>query len=241
MDDLDKILGDQGKETPSTEPAKEPENKEPKKDPEILSKEQHLANVNKAISEANAELKKKREALKNDGKEPEEEIPVINLKDPNSKAWDKHISEKVDPVAQEMEAEKNEIFKFTFQDFISQHPSLASSPDKMKAVISTYNVLKQNTGRTKEGVMHDLRRAYAAENFEVLTDEKRNARIKKAQQDAIYSDAGVSRGAGNYLQERESEPTYDDQDLAILGKWGMSPQEHAKMVKEQNEKAAQEV
>ena len=112
--------------------------------------------------------------------------------------------------------EKQELFGFTFKDFVKSKPALAGNPDKMKAVIATYNRIKDNTGRVKEGILNDLNRAYAAENYEAITEQRQAGRVDRARRDAIYSDAGVSRGASNYQQEHEDEPVYDDQDAAIL-------------------------
>lgn len=237
MDELDKILGDQGKETPSKEtPVKkeDPENK----DPEVLTKEQQLANVNKAIEEANRTLKEKRKQIKegDDGDDPEKDEPKIDLSDPNSKAWDKHIKDAVAPVNSEIEAEKQEIFKFAFRDFVAARPGLAANSELMRKVIATYDRVKENTGRVREGVINDLRRAYAAENFENIDSERHQARVDKSRKEAIYADAGVSRGASNYHQEREAEPVYDDQDAAILARWNMTPQSHAQLVKELEDK-----
>lgn len=238
MDELDKILGDQNKETPSDAGAKKPaENKE--KDPEVLSKEQELANINKALAEAKSELKSVRKEIKGgNGDESEDPALKINLEDPNSKAWDKHITDKINPVAAEVEAEKQELFGFTFKDFVKTKPALAGNPEKMKQLIATYNRIKDNTGRVKEGILNDLNRAYAAENYEAIVDQRQAGRVDRARRDAIYSDAGVSRGASNYQQEHEDEPVYDDQDAAILAKWNMTPQEHAKMIAD-NKKAEQ--
>ena len=88
--------------------------------------------------------------------------------------------------------------------------------------------------------MNDLRRAYAAENFETLESERHAGRVSQARREAIYSDAGVSRGASSYHQEREMDPEYSSQDAAILARWGMSPQEHAALKKEQDAKKEKE-
>jgi hypothetical protein len=242
-EELDKILGGQDQDPSSDAGDKKPEEKKPdQKDPEVLSKEQELTNINNAIRDAKADLKKIRTEKKEiQGEKPgEEEIPKINLEDPSSKAWDRHIKENVNPLAEELEAEKSERFSFAFKDFVSTHPGLEKSPEKMKAVIATYERLKNNTGRTREGIMNDLRRAYAAENFETIESERHSGRVSQARRDAIYSDAGVSRGASSYHQERETDPEYSNQDAAILARWGMSPQEHAALKKEQDAKKEKE-
>lgn len=234
--------GDSPSKEPVKEPAKEPA-KEPEKKPEdpVISKEeQHLANLNKAIDDANDELRKIRDAKKKELEDPEtppeEKDLKIDLDDPNSKAWDKHIKKSVDPVNKELDAEKAETFRFTLRDYLKDKPALAANPDRLRKVIQTYERIKENTGRTKDGILYDLARAYGAEFHEELAAEKTKSRIEKARKDAIYSDAGVSRGAGNYQSEREEEPEYTDEDTQILAKWNMTPQAHAQMVKELREK-----
>ena len=239
MDELDKVLGEKGKETPKDPiEKKEPEKKDPK-ELEIEQREQHLANLDKAIAEKNEELRLKRKAAKKESDDDEDEDePEIDFKDPSAKAWGKHINKSIDPVTKELEAEKQEIFKFAFKAFAGDKPALLASPEKMKQLITTYERIKDNTGRTEQGILNDLRRAYAAENADSILEDRSRGRVVQARKDAVYADAGISRGASNYQQDREIDPVYDDQDAAILAKWGMTPQEHAKLKKEQDEKAA---
>lgn len=225
---------------PATDPDPKNDPEDPETDPAILSKAEQLANLDKAIDEANDKLRKKREALKSgkvdeDDDEDNDELE-INLKDPNSKAWDKHIKKTVDPALKELDAEKQELFKYTLQEFLVDKPALYANPEKLQAVIETYGRIRNNTGRVKEGIINDLQRAFAAEHHEELQNDKTKVRVDKARKEAIYADPGVSRGAGNYQPEREITPVYSDQDAKILAKWNMTPEEHSKMTKEMQEK-----
>ena len=99
MDELEALLAE-GDKTPT--PASE-ETQENKKDEEVLKKEQQLANLQKAIAEANTQLKDLRKP-KTQAQE-DEEIPKIDMDDPSSKAWNKHINSQVNPLQEELEKE----------------------------------------------------------------------------------------------------------------------------------------
>jgi len=227
---LDELLGVQ-KET-EIAPSEET-HKEPTKSEEELKKEEQLTNINKAIAEANEKLRKTRQALKKPEVDDEEEIPRIDMNDPSAKAWDKHINERVNPLNTENEKEKEEIRNYALSQFLDDKPELAKDPEKMGKLMETYAVLKEGkiSEKTVEGVLTYLEKAYAAEySTDILT---RQRRIARAQADAIYSDPAVSRGATSYSSERQTMPTYDSEAQAILAKWGMTPQEHAELVKKQ--------
>jgi len=236
MDDLDKLLAeDQEKETPKPsseeQPKVEPQQEE-KPDPEVLKKEEIKANLSRAIIEAQDELKrirKEKQKLKSVGiQSPEEdELPKIDMDDPSSKAWDKHIREQVNPVQSELEQEKAEIRTFAMKKFLEDKPSLASKPEKIKELMATYDRIRTSTERTQEGVLLDLDRAYAATFHVELLDAARGRRIEQAQADAIFSDIAVSKGATSYTSKDDSSPVekLTEEDRAILARWGVSPQQ----------------
>ncbi len=236
MSELEDLLAEE-KDTPAPA-SQEPIEKEPiveeTKSPEEVKKEEHLANINKAIAEANEELRKKRKQVKEPVIE-EDELPKIDMKDPSAKAWDKHISEKVNPLSAENDKEKDEVRDYALQTFLSDKPSLAKSPEKLKSVMETYYRLSEGkiSGKTFEGVITYLEKAYAAESKDEILAQQRRDRVARAQADAVFSDPAVSRGSTSYSSERESTPTYNEEAKAILAKWNMTPQEHAELVKKQ--------
>jgi len=225
MDDLEKLLAE-GESKP--QPALDPETKkvedQAKKDEEVARKEEQLANLNKAIREANDILKKSRKALNNQPEE-EEELPKINLDDPSARAWDKHFNEKVRPMQSELDKEKEEIRTFAFQEFLVDKPSLAKNPDKVKELITIYERIKTASERTKEGVLLDLKKAYAAVFHEQLILAARQSRLEKAESDILMSDIAVSRGATAYPEKKETLSPLSEEDRDILRRWGMSTAE----------------
>ena len=205
MDDLEKILaGEQEKETPK-EPSGEAQ-PEQKPDPEVLKKEEHLANINKALTEAQDELKRirKEKAVLKTSPEGEEELPKIDMDDPSAKAWDKHIQQQVSPVSKELEQEKAEIRQFALKEFLADKPSLASNSEKMKELMGMYDRVRNSSERTREGVLLDLDRAYAAAFHEELLDAARGRRMDQAKADALFSDIAVSKGATSYASKDDT-------------------------------------
>lgn len=234
IDELEKILAEE-KKTP--DPALEPKAPdEPNKDDELKKKEEALANIQKAIKEANDQLRSTRKAIK-ENKPPEEEtLPKIDLEDPNSRAWDKHVSSKIDPLNDELAKEKEEVRTFALQEFLKDKPNLAASPDKLKRVMTTYEKIRTASERTLEGVLLDLKKAYAAEFHDEIVNDQVKERIAEAQSDAIFSDPAVSRGATSYPTERQKAPHLNSDDAVILAKWGLTPSEWVKMKQEQDKK-----
>lgn len=233
MDELEKLLAEEEKETPassSEEPQKEPQKAEEtaKEDEEVLKKQEHLANLNKAVSEANAQLKSIREETRKAKLTPEqladEDIPKIDMEDPSAKAWNRHINQRVEPVQKELEKEKEEIRSFALQEFMSDKPSLAKSPEKVKELVATYERIRTATERTKEGVLLDLRKAYAAVFHEELLQAARQERVSQAKADSIFSDIAVSKGATAYQNKtipKPSEPKTEE-EREIARQWDKS-------------------
>lgn len=224
--ELEKILAE-GDSSESKAASAELEKAEQQKkiDDEIEKKEEHLSNVNKAIAEANESLKKTRQAKKQSP--DEEELPKINFEDPSAKAWDKHIGERVDPMQSELEKEKEEIRTFALQEFLRDKPALAKNPDKVKEVVSTYEKIRTASERTKEGVLLDLDKAYAAVFHEQLIGAARKGRVEQAESDILFSDIAISRGATAYSDSTTSkEEPLSESDKLLLQKWGMTESEY---------------
>jgi hypothetical protein len=229
-EELKALLGEDAEPAPPAEEAKPAEAAPaaPEEDPQVKAKEEQLANLNKAIAEEQERLRKvrkDRKAVKPVDPE-EEELPQINFEDPSAKAWDKRIREATAPANQELERAKEERRLFALRQFLNDKPSLSKSPEKLKAMMETYDRLKTSTELTSEGILMDLEKAYAAEHSEELISAARNARIDGARQDAIMSDIGVSRGSSTYSNEKEVQPIrLNDEEKAILARWGMTPAE----------------
>lgn len=224
--DLRAILGEDTDPTPpadATVPKKEPEPSE--EDKEVARKTQVKANLDKAILEAQETLRKTRKATKNPKADEDEDIPQIDMDDPAAKAWDRRIRETSAPIAAEMEKEKEEVRTFALREFLQDKPSLAANPEKLQQVMATYDRLKTSSERTREGVILDLEKAYAAEHHEELIDLARNRRIETAQGDALLSDIAVSRGSTSYSNPKEATPNLSEEDKAIIAKWGITPTE----------------
>lgn len=236
---------DEVKETPapSSEEVKEetlettPEQKNTEE--EALKKQEQLQNLNKAIDIANEELRTVRKTIKQVKTAPtEEELPEIDMNDPSSKAWDRHITDKVSPVQQEMDQEKLEIRSFALRQFLTDKPLLAKDPEKVKQLISTYEALSKGkiSERTSEGVLTYLDKAYAAENQEELLSAAGQKRVDKARADTAFSDIAISKGSTGYPEQHDTPVPLSAEDKAILAKWNMSAEEYQKLVKVQKSK-----
>lgn len=230
MDDLEKLLlADEEEKAPA--PASEPVKvQEPEVDPEVQKKEEIKANLDRAIAEMNGRLKKLRKEEKSikSGEPEEEDLPRIDMDDPSAKAWDKHIRQQVSPVKYELEQEKAEVREAAIRDFLSDKPSLASKPEKVKELVSEYEALSKGriSERTKEGVITYLGKAYASIFHEELLNAARGRRIDQAKADVLFSDIAVSKGATSYASKEDaSQEKLSEDDRRVLAKWGMSPQE----------------
>src|ERR1035437_4148125 len=105
--ELEKLLGEDKEVTPpevKTEVKPEVKTEEnPNK-----AKEEQLANLNIAIADEQARLRKIREEIKSAKKPEEEELPKINFDDPSAKAWKKQIDDSTAPANKELEKAKEE-------------------------------------------------------------------------------------------------------------------------------------
>ena len=233
-EELEKLLADGEKKDQTALGGKTPEQI---KEEELKAKETQLANLNKAIEEANKTLRDARQAKKTVKVEDEDEdIPKINFEDPNAKAWGKHISSEVGPLKDEIAKEKEEVRNFAIKEFLQDKPELAKDPEKVKRIILMSERIGTATGRTREGVLLDLRKAYAAEFADEILQNNDNERIDRARGEAIFSDIAVSRGASSFRDEKEAKPHVSNEDAAILARWGMSPEEWVKLEQKRKQK-----
>jgi len=217
MDELDKILQEDKTREEMTTPEPASPDKPNTGDDELAKKQQQLENLSRAISEANAELKRIRETKRTAPED--EEIPSIDMSDPSSKAWNKHISEMVNPLHSEMEKEKEEIRRFAFQEFMADKPGLASNPEKVKELMFVYDRIKTASERTKEGVLSDLNKAFAAVYSDELISRARDNRAENARKDMLFSNPGISRGAGALQPDTAANPsdslTAEERDAVV--------------------------
>jgi chromosome segregation ATPase len=185
---------------------------------------QELENLNRAKEEAKKELQRLR-AEKSEIKGEVEKLPVIDKEDPSNKAWLKEIRDNVNPFHAELEKEKEEIFNFSLEEILTAHPALASDTEKLKKVISTYERIKDNSGRTREGVIIDLKRAIAAENYQEVEEREREAQFDRAKDDLVFSAPAISRGSTTYKQDRDRMPNVSDEERRIIEAQGWSVDE----------------
>lgn len=227
MEEENKIAEETIAPAPASEPIAQEEIKV-EEDDEVKRRREHLENINKAIAESNRILREKREQIKATKTDPDE-LPKIDLDDPSSKAWDKHIRENVNPIRSEMEEEKKEIRTFALEKFLADKPALAKDTEKVKELVMLYDKIKTATERTTEGVLRDLQKAYAALHSEELIATARGQRIEKAQADSTFSDIAVSRNTSTYQQPKKKDHSKElsKEDELILARWGTTPQEWA--------------
>ncbi len=226
-EELKALLGEDTESTPPAEEAKpEKETPAPEEDPQVKAKQEQLANLDKAIKEEQVRLQKVRKERKESKPVEEEELPQINLEDPSAKAWDKRIQDAISPANRDLEKAKDERRLFALRQFLAEKPALSKNPERLKAMMETYDRLKTSSELTSEGITMDLERAYAAEHADELMRAARTARMDGARNDAIFSDIGVSRGSSTYSTEKEVQAEHLTEDQKqVLARWGMTPAE----------------
>jgi len=249
MDDIEKALQDQ---TGATGPAGQsgasgPSGPAPTE--EEARKAQALADL--AVIEANkkaalADLQKARAEKRQLKKEtqvgqtgPVEK--VIDENDPDAKPWLKKINDSISPVQDELDKEKSEIRQFALDEFLADKPALAKSPEKLKAVLVLYDKIKTASERTTQGVLLDLRRAYAAEFHDELLEADRQNRVEGVRRDTAFSEAGVSRGSTAYSSPKDARVKLTPAEEQLAIKWYGSPEAYAKMKAEQDKKLEEAV
>lgn len=236
-DEIEKLLeGDKKKETPALGEKTAEQIKEEEK---AKAAQEHLNNIQKAIEEGNKELRKIRDAKKKGittDELDEEDIPQIDFKDKSAKAWEKHISEKVNPLNEEMAKEKEEIRTFAIKEFLKDKPELAKDPEKLKRVIGTYEKIRVATERTVPGVLMDLKKAYSAEFADEILQNNENEVMERARAEVLFSAPAISNGSSSFRDEKEKTPHLSQDDAAVLAKWGMTPAQWVDMKKKQAKK-----
>lgn len=192
-----------------------PEQQEDAKKLEVKS------NLDKAIAEAQDTLKGLRKDIKGakTGVIEEDELPQIDLNDPSAKAWDKRIKDSNAPINSQLEAQKNEVRSFALRRFLTDKPSLARNPDKLKELMANYDRLKIATEQTQEGVLLDLEKAYGATFHEELISAARSTRVDQAKEDMIFSDIGISRGATSEPAPVETKRKLTPEEQQIVAQW----------------------
>ncbi len=133
-----------------------------------------------------------------------------------------------------MAKEKEEVRTYALQVFLKDKPELAKNAEALKRVMGTYEKIRTASERTPEGVMLDLRKAYAAEFADEILEGNQNDRIDRARGEAIFSEIAVSRGSSSFREEKETKPHLSRDDEAILAKWGMSADEWIKLKQKKN-------
>lgn len=188
-------------------------------DDELKKKEEQKANLDKAIKEANDELRRKREELKRPSEVVEDNVPQIDLNDPSAKAWDKHIRDNTAPLSSQIEKQKDEVRTFALRRFLADKPALARNPEKLKEIMSTYDRIKVATEQTQEGVLMDLDRAYGATFHEELIAAARGSRLDTAKDEMIASDIAISRGATSEPSKAPVKRQLSADEQQVVAQW----------------------
>ena len=247
MDEIEKAINEDKEKSGQSGPSG-PAESGPKPTEEEARKAQALADL--AVIEANkkaalADLQKARaekRALKKDSQSgasgPVEK--VIDENDPDAQAWIKKIQSSVSPVQDELDKEKAEIRQFALDEFLADKPALAKSPEKLKSVLGLYDRIKTASERTKEGVILDLRKAYAAEFHNELLEADVQNRVEGVRRDAAFSDIAISRGSTAYSSPKDARVKLTPEEEKLAVRWYGSPEAFAKMKQEQQKKLEEE-
>lgn len=181
------------------------------------------ANLDKAIDEAKAELKRVREEIKiAKSVVVEEELPQIDMSDPSARAWDKRIQDSSAPISSQLEKQKEEVRSFALRKFLVDKPSLANNPEKLKEFMQTYDRIKVATEQTQEGVLMDFDKTYGAVFHEELISAARSGRLDQAKQDMILSDIAISRGATSETSQVPVKRPNSAEDQRIIDTWELN-------------------
>jgi DNA-directed RNA polymerase subunit H (RpoH/RPB5) len=184
--------------------------------------EEDLINLGKAKAEALDEISRirKEKKLLKQGLNEEEELPKINMDDPSAKAWDKHIRETVQPVFVSDEKAREEVRGYAIQKFLQDKPALAKDSEKVKKLMEVYDRLHTASERTVEGVLTDLDMAYGAITYKEREAAEIQERIAKAEADAAFSDAAISRGATGYQSAKPiTKKKLSEEEKQIVNQW----------------------
>lgn len=186
---------------------------------ESITPEEKKANLDKAIEEAQDTLRGLRKDIKVAKTGEEEELPQIDLNDPSARAWDRRIQQSNAPISSQFEAQKAEVRTFALRRFLSDKPSLANNPEKLKELMGNYDRIKVATEQTQEGVLMDLDKAYGATFHEELVSAARQGRIDQAKEDMIAADIGISRGATSEAAPKPEKKRLTAEEQQIVNQW----------------------
>jgi len=225
MDDIDNLINGEKKEDTTVPP------KEPEKTPEQIAQDEELAKKKQQV----ADLDAAKVSLETEVQRLRTEKRDLKKAPPKEGAWNNRIKESVGPVQTQMEQARAEVRQFAFDRFLSDKPSLAKSPEKIKELMQTYEKIRTASESTPEGVLLDLDKAYAATFHKELFEVARQGRVENAKNDALFSDIAVSRGSTAYPTLKTGAVKLSDEDKAILARWNMTPEEWAKMKSEVKE------
>ena len=243
MSELEKLIeDDKEKSDPSDEIKEEakaePEIKSTEKTPEEIAKEEHLANLNKAIEVQSEELRRIRKEKKVvKSTDDDDDIPVINDEDPSAKAWNRRIRESVAPVQEQMERAQDEVRSSALREFLKDKPSLARDPEKVKRLVSRYEKIHEGTELNKDNAIEDFEAAYVSLDPKAILEAARSRRVNEAKAENMYSDIVVDSGTTTYRKERDvSSPQINEEDIPLILKMYGSVEEYKKTLKDHGQR-----
>ncbi len=223
--ELDNELEKNEKVTP---PAPTP----PAKTEEEVKKEEQLANLNKAVEEAETKLRTLRadtKKAKQSASEEEDDLPNIDdtiEQDPTAKAFDRRQDRKIQPLKDDMENAKSEVRGYALRQFLTSNPALARNTTKVKELMEFYDKAHTCTERTTEGVLLDLRRAAGAVFADELLQMAQTGRQQMAEADAAFSAPAIDNGATGYRSQAPSAAKkLTAEEKEMLAKWHISESE----------------
>lgn len=182
------------------------------------AKEEIKANLDKAIEEAQSNLREIRKDIKK-AKTGEDELPKIDREDPSAQAWMKEIHDSTAPISSQLEKQKEEVRTFALRRFLSERPSLSKNPEKLKELMGVYDRIKTASEQTQEGVLMDLERAYGATFHQELISAAQSGRIDQAKEDMIASDIGISRGSTAEAAPMVAKRRLSPEEQRIVQQW----------------------
>src|SRR5207248_29792 len=150
-----------------------------------------------------------------------------NEDDPNVKALDKRIRSNTAPIQTELEKEKAEVRAFALREFLADKPALVRDPAKIKELVQYYERIRTATERTREGVLLDLRKAYAVVFHENILKADDEQRASEAQANAAFSASAVDSGSTSYRNSgaKPKKRVLTAEDRKILAGWGLTEEE----------------
>lgn len=251
--ELEQLIGEEDTEkskTPSAEDeaaaAKAKAESEANQKTEEEKKAEQLANLNKAIEESNNELRKLRQKTRAAKRgepieEDEEEVPEINDADPSAQAWNRRIRETVAPVQAELEKSQTEVRTLALKKFLADKPATAADPQKVKALLSKYEKLRESSETNVDVVLDELNQAFAAVNHQALVEAARGRRVESAKTDELFSAPAVDGGSTSYSGRPEPETPIkiSKSDETWINRMYGSVDNYKKILQEQREKESE--